>query len=79
LREAVNVAKVSQWLAGGSTVYAKAADRGSNSAYDELMHKAVKYREAHPELSVAQSFAKVFSDPANAQLARAERIESASR
>jgi hypothetical protein len=77
LREAVNVAKVSQWLAAGSTVPAKAADRGSNSAYGELMRKAAELRNARPELSEAQAFAKVFSDPANIALAKRERQESA--
>jgi hypothetical protein len=62
----------------GST-YAKAADRGSNSAYGELLAKAAELRKVRPELREAQAFAKVFSDPANSALATRERIESATR
>jgi hypothetical protein len=78
LREAVNVAKVSQWLAGGSTVYAK-ADARAGTAYDELMVKAAEYRSAHPELTQAQAFAKVYTSPANTELASRERREAAAR
>jgi hypothetical protein len=79
LREAVNVAKVSQWLAGGSTVRAKAVDIGSNSAYGELMSKAEEYRNAHPELSISQAFEKIYQARDNVELAKRERIESALR
>jgi hypothetical protein len=58
----------------GPTV--KAADRGLNSAYGELQAKAAELRKVRPELSEAQAFAKVFSDPANSELARRERRES---
>jgi hypothetical protein len=58
---------------------AKAADRGSNSAYGELMSKAEEYRNAHPELSISQAFEKIYTDRANVELAKRERIESAPR
>jgi hypothetical protein len=58
------------------TAHAKAADRGSKSAYAELMHKAREYRATHPELSEAQAFAKVYAAPANSELAKRERQES---
>jgi hypothetical protein len=61
----------------GPTV--KSADRGSNSAYGELLTKAEELRKVRPELSEAQCFAKVFSDPANIELAKRERRESAAR
>jgi tRNA(Ile)-lysidine synthase TilS/MesJ len=54
------------------------ADR-SDSAYNELMRKAEAYREAHPELSISQSFEKIYCDRANVELAKRERIESAPR
>jgi hypothetical protein len=78
LREAVHVAKVSQWLAGGSTVDAK-TDTRAGTAYGELMSKAEEYRSAHPELSVAQCFEKIYTAPANVALRKRERQESAPR
>jgi hypothetical protein len=66
---------------GDGSQHAK-ADRGSNSeatAYNDLMAKAEEYRSAHPELSEAQAFAKVIQDPANRELAKRERLESAPR
>jgi hypothetical protein len=41
----------------------------SDKALDDLTVKADEYRKAHPELSQAQAFAKVFTDPANIELA----------
>jgi hypothetical protein len=69
-----------EWLAGDGSQHAK-ADRGSSeaSAYDALMVKAEEYRNAHPELSISQCFEKVFTAPANRELAKRERIESAPR
>jgi hypothetical protein len=64
------------WLQDGGSQHAK-ADRGS--AYGDLMEKAEEYRNAHPELSIAQCFEKVFTAPANRELAKRERIESAPR
>jgi hypothetical protein len=61
----------------GPTV--KAADRGLNSAYGELQAKAAELRKVRPELSEAQAFEKVFTAPANRELAKRERIESAPR
>lgn len=47
------------------------------SAYGELMAKAAEYRKAHPELTEAQAFEKVYTNPANVELAKRERVESA--
>jgi hypothetical protein len=49
------------------------------SAYRELQAKAAELRKAHPELSEAQAFTKVYSDPGNRDLAKRERAESAPR
>jgi hypothetical protein len=65
-----------EWLRGDGAQRAK-ADRGS--AYNELMEKAEEYRNAHPECSISQAFEKVFIAPANRELAKRERIESAPR
>jgi hypothetical protein len=48
-------------------------------AYGELLAKAEEYRSAHPELSIAQCFERVYTDRANVELAKRERIESAPR
>jgi hypothetical protein len=60
---------------GGDGSQHTKADRGT--AYGDLMEKAEEYRNAHPELSIAQCFEKVFTAPANRELAKRERIESA--
>jgi hypothetical protein len=67
-----------EWLQGEGSQHEK-ADRGTDSAYDELMLKAEAYRDAHSELSISQAFAKVFTDPANVELASRERRENAAR
>ena len=41
-----------------------------------LNAKAAELRKSHPELTEAQAFAKVYTDPANAELAKAERRAS---
>jgi hypothetical protein len=64
-----------EWLGGEGSQHAK-ADRGS--AYGDLMAKAEEYRNAHPALSIAQAFEKVFTAPANRELAKRERVENAS-
>jgi hypothetical protein len=61
----------------GRRAYAK-ADHGGE-AYNELMAKAEEYRSAHPELSVAQCFEKVYTDPANRDISKRERFESTPR
>ena len=48
-------------------------------AYAELMLKAEAYRSVHPELSIAQCFAEIYTDRANIELAKRERVESAPR
>jgi hypothetical protein len=55
------------------------ANRSEGAAYDELMAKAAEYRNAHPELSISQAFEKIYTAPANRELAKRERIESAPR
>jgi hypothetical protein len=65
-----------EWLRGDGSQHAK-SDRGS--AYNDLMQKAEEYRDAHPELSIAQAFEKVFTAPANRELAKRERRENAVR
>jgi hypothetical protein len=47
-----------------------------SSAYDLLMEKANKLRQLEPELSPDQAFAKVYTDPRNANLAQQERTEN---
>ena len=68
------------WLAGDGSQHAK-SDRSNSeaTAYDDLMVKAEEYRNSHPELSISQAFAKVYSDPANREIAKRERIESVPR
>jgi hypothetical protein len=69
-----------EWLGGEGSQHAK-SDRSNSeaTAYGELMVKAEEYREAHPELSISQAFEKVFTAPANRELAKRERIESVPR
>jgi hypothetical protein len=68
-----------EWLqSDASSQRTTNADRDTG-AYDELMAKAEEYRNAHPELTEAQAFCKVFTDPVNRELAKRERIESAAR
>jgi hypothetical protein len=62
-----------------TAAYTKSAAPTVDSAYAELMHKAEEYRNAHPELSVAQCFEKIYTDRANVELAKRERVESAPR
>jgi len=51
----------------------------ADTAYGELMRKAEEYRSAHPGLSIAQCFDKIYTDRANVELAKRERLESAPR
>jgi hypothetical protein len=62
-----------EWLRDEGSQHAK-ADRGS--AYGDLMEKAEEYRNAHPECSISQAFEKIYTDRANVELAKRERIES---
>jgi hypothetical protein len=73
-----------------TTIYRPPASQGTaytksdpvpntDTAYGELMAKAEEYRSAHPELSIAQAFEKVYAAPANRELAKRERMESAPR
>ena len=49
------------------------------SALDELNELAAEERRRNPKLSKAQSFTKVFTDPANARLAQRERAQNRPR
>jgi hypothetical protein len=63
-----------------AAAYTKADPAPSaDSAYAELMLKAEAYRNAHPECSISQCFAKVYTDRGNVELAKRERVESAPR
>jgi hypothetical protein len=55
------------------------SDPNADTAYAELMRKAEAYREAHSGLSISQAFDKVYTDPANIEIAKRERVESAPR
>jgi hypothetical protein len=62
------------------SAYAKADPApNADSAYAELMVKAAELRKTQPTLTEAQAFAQVFTAPANIELAKRERIESAPR
>jgi hypothetical protein len=65
-----------EWLRDEGSQHAK-SDHGA--AYNELMQKAEEYRNAHPEVSISQAFAKVFTAAENRELAKRERMESAPR
>jgi hypothetical protein len=62
LRRAHNVVKAAPAQVGGN-------GSGSDKAYDELMVKAAELRKTQPNLTEAQAFSKVFTNPANAKLA----------
>jgi hypothetical protein len=61
-REIVSVAHVRPM---GYTPHPDVLDEVA-TAYEELMGQGEALRRRHPELSSAQAFAQVFSDPANA-------------
>jgi hypothetical protein len=67
--------------ASQGTAYTKSADPAPNTdtAYAALMAKAEQLRSERPELSVAQCFEKIYTDRANIELAKRERIESSRR
>jgi hypothetical protein len=67
-------------MANAGPPYAKSDPTpNADTAYDELMRKAEAYRDAHPELSISQCFDKIYTDPANIEIAKRERMESAPR
>jgi hypothetical protein len=79
LRKAINVAKASAFQVFYGAAMQPTQTVGDTSAYAELMAKAAEYRKAHPELTEAQAFAKIYEDPANLKIAKRERVESAVR
>jgi hypothetical protein len=56
--------------------HAVASHAVGGTAYEALMAKADELRKREPHLSREQSFAKAFSDPANRELAAAERRQN---
>jgi hypothetical protein len=85
MRRAVQVAKSTPFPTAAPMVTAKPSVVGGAAAQDvddatdalaQLEALAAKLRAQFPELSKAQAFAKVFSDPANRQLAAAERRQN---
>jgi hypothetical protein len=75
LAEAISVIKAGE---PGRGAYTKADPApNTDTAYTALMAKARDYQTAHPELSEAQAFDKVYTDRSNIELAKRERIESA--
>jgi hypothetical protein len=50
-------------------------EKGGTSALDELNAKADELRKSEKDLSQQQAFAKVYNDPANAELAKREKAE----
>lgn len=75
LRKAIAIAKAAPFPALGEPVTPDGRQAaGSGSAYDALMAKAEQLRQRDPTLTREQSFAKVFSDPENAELAGRERL-----
>lgn len=73
------VAKAAAGMEKTSVVFAEFGDNrggregGEVSAYDQLMELAKTLRKTNPDLTEAQAFAKVATDPANRELATAER------
>jgi hypothetical protein len=64
----------------GNAAYTKSDPTpNTDTAYAELMLKAEAYRNAHPDLSIAQCFEKIYTNRANVELAKRERVESAPR
>jgi ribosomal protein L20A (L18A) len=49
----------------------------SSGAYDELISKAAELRKREPSLTEAQAFERIYTDPANRDLVKRERQESA--
>jgi hypothetical protein len=69
---------LSFYLASGAAAWIAKSDRSNSeaTAYDDLMVKAEEYRNSHPELSISQCFAKIYTDRANVELAKRERAEA---
>jgi hypothetical protein len=64
--------------ANSSPVVTESVSKGV-SAYDQIVEKAHKLRQLNPELSADQTFAKVYQDPKNINLAEQERRENRPR
>jgi hypothetical protein len=65
--------------ANGTDVRVVQHAESNTSAYSELMAKAAELRKANPNLTEAQAFEKVYTDPANIEISKRERIESSPR
>jgi hypothetical protein len=80
VRQACVIAKAGEFSVFGRGAYTKADPApNTDTAYATLLAKAEAHRDAHPELSVAQCFEKIYTDRANIELAKRERVESAPR
>jgi hypothetical protein len=80
LNHALKIAKAAEFAVFdiGRAAYTKSDPTpNADTAYAALMRKAESYHDAHPELSVAQCFEKIYTAPANIELAKRERMESA--
>jgi hypothetical protein len=73
------IRKATQILKGFGTAGPVREAVAGGSAYDQLMVKADELRKRDPGLTREQSFAKVFSDPVNRELAARERSENRPR
>jgi hypothetical protein len=61
----------------GNAAYAKADPAPSaDGAYAALLAKAKEHQAAHPELTEAQAFERIYTDRSNIELAKRERGES---
>ena len=59
-----------------SVVTEQSVSKSDGSAYDRLMEKAERLRAFDPDLTLEQAFAKVYTNPANTELAQQERREN---
>lgn len=58
---------------------AAAGGTGVSAAYDQLQQKAAELRKADPKLTPEQAFTKVYTDPANRELALQDKQDQANR
>jgi hypothetical protein len=77
--EGLLMRKAVQAVKGFSTAGSPREAVASGTAYDALMAKADELRKREPTLTREQSFAKVFSDFSNRELAARERSENRPR
>lgn len=78
MRKAINITKATPVLIMPLAVGGDGAENVDDpeNALDELESLAEEQRRRSPEMSKAQAFAKVYTDPANVRLAIAERRQN---